>query len=87
MLTLLELHTARLTREQLGELGDRVVSVPNELEDVDALAGAGLGLFAFELAVGAGDRHPFAGAHPQQVDFELGEGGEDIEDPPADNRA
>ena len=49
-------------REQLGELGDRVVSVPNELEDVDALAGAELGLLAFELAVGAGDRHPFAGA-------------------------
>jgi hypothetical protein len=47
---------------------------------VDSLASAELGLLALEFPVGAGDRHPFAGAHPQQVDLEFGEGGEDVEE-------
>jgi hypothetical protein len=62
-------------REQLGELGGRVVFGLDKFEDVDALARAELGLLALELAVGASDRHPFACAHPQQVDLELGERG------------
>ncbi|MBB5782035.1 hypothetical protein [Nonomuraea jabiensis] len=39
------------------------------------LAGGELGLLAFELAAGAGDGHTLAGAHLQQVGFELGEYG------------
>jgi len=39
-----------------------------------------LGLFAAQLAFGAGDGHALAGPHPQQVDFELGEGGQDVEE-------
>ena len=33
-----------------------------------------------ELALGAGDGHAFAGAEPEQVDFEFGEGGQDVEE-------
>jgi hypothetical protein len=35
---------------------------------------------AFEFAVGAGDGHALAGAHLQQVGFELGEDGEHVEE-------
>ncbi|GAA3740183.1 hypothetical protein HDA32_002666 [Spinactinospora alkalitolerans] len=42
------------------------------------LLGAELGLPAAQLALGASDGHAFAGAHPQEVDFELGEGGQDV---------
>jgi hypothetical protein len=44
------------------------------------LLGGELGLAAPEPAFGSGDGHAFAGAHPQQVDFEVGEGGEDVEE-------
>jgi hypothetical protein len=44
------------------------------------LLGAELGLFAAQLALVAGDCHPFAGSHPEQVDFELCEGGQDVEE-------
>jgi hypothetical protein len=49
-----------------------------------ALTGVELRLLAFELAVGAGDRHPLAGAHPQQIDFEFRERREDVEEALAD---
>ena len=55
----------------------------DEVQDVDALASAQFGRLAFELAVGAGDRHPLAGAHPQQVNLEFGERGQDVEEHPA----
>src|SRR5271166_520221 len=42
--------------------------------------GCEFGLLAFELAFGAGDGHAFAGAEPEQVDFEFGEGGQDVEE-------
>lgn len=39
-----------------------------------------LGLLALQLALGPGDRHPFAGAHADQVAFEFGKGREDVEE-------
>jgi hypothetical protein len=45
-------------REQLGQLGDRVVAGPGQTQDVDALASAELGLLAFERAVGTNDAIP-----------------------------
>jgi hypothetical protein len=42
--------------------------------------GGELGRLAAQFAAGAGDGHAFAGAHPQQVDLELGEGGQDVEE-------
>src|SRR5271165_6938364 len=42
--------------------------------------GCEFGLLAFELAFGAGDGHAFAGAEPEQVDLEFGEGGQDVEE-------
>src|SRR5208337_1052985 len=42
--------------------------------------GCEFGLLAFELAFGAGDGHAFAGAEPEQVNFEFGEGGQDVEE-------
>ena len=35
---------------------------------------------ALQLALGPRDRHPLAGAHPNQVDLELGERGQNIEE-------
>jgi hypothetical protein len=32
------------------------------------------------LPFGAGDGHAFAGSEPEQVDFEFGEGGQDVEE-------
>lgn len=39
-----------------------------------------LRLSALELAFCSGDGHAFAGSHAEEVDFELGEGGEDVEE-------
>jgi hypothetical protein len=64
--------------EQLRELSNRMLSGPVEFEQDRALGGAELWCFAFESAFGAGDRHSFAGAHPQQVDLELGERRKDM---------
>ena len=38
------------------------------------------GLLAAQFPPGAGDGHALAGAHADEVGFELGEGGEDIEE-------
>ena len=38
------------------------------------------GLLAAQLPLGAGDGHALAGAHADEIGFELGEGGEDIEE-------
>ena len=42
-----------------------------------------LGLLAPEPALGTGLGHALAGAHPDQVGLELGEGGQDVEEHPA----
>ena len=39
-----------------------------------------LGLFAARFPLGAGDGHALAGTHADEIGFELGEGGEDIEE-------
>ena len=38
------------------------------------------GLLAAQFPLGAGDGHALAGAHADEIGFELGEGGEDIEE-------
>ena len=38
------------------------------------------GLLAAQFPLGAGDVHALAGAHADEVGFELGEGGEDVEE-------
>ena len=38
------------------------------------------GLLAAQFPPGAGDGHALAGAHADEIGFELGEGGEDIEE-------
>ena len=38
------------------------------------------GLLAAQLSLGAGDCHALAGGHADENGFELGEGGEDIEE-------
>ena len=43
-------------------------------------------LAALELALGSSDGHSFAGAHAEEVDFEFGEGGEDVRVSGADVR-
>ena len=40
------------------------------------------GLLAAQFPLGAGDGHALAGAHADEIGFELGEGGEDIEEHP-----
>jgi hypothetical protein len=42
--------------------------------------GESLGCLPRQLAVRASYGHAFAGAHPEQIDFEFGEGGEDVEE-------
>ena len=38
------------------------------------------GLLAAQFPLGAGDGHALAGAHADEICFELGEGGEDVEE-------
>ena len=38
------------------------------------------GLLTAQFLLGAGDGHALAGAHADEIGFELGEGGEDIEE-------
>jgi len=52
-----------------------------ELDQVSLLAGAQLGLLAAQPALGASDGHALAGAQAQQVNLELGKGGQDVEEP------
>ena len=42
--------------------------------------GASLGCLPRSLPLRAGDGHAFAGAEPEQVDFEFGEGGQNVEE-------
>jgi hypothetical protein len=48
------------------------------------LAFAAFGLFAAEPAFGLGDLHAFAGAGTDEVGFEFGDHGQDVEQQPAD---
>ena len=51
------------------------------------LLGGELGLLAPQPALGAGDLHPFARAHPDQVGLELGDHRQHVEQQPADRVA
>ena len=53
-----------------------------ELDQVPGLVGGQLRLLAFEVSLGAGDSHAFAGPHPDQVGLKLGDHGEDVEQQP-----
>jgi hypothetical protein len=50
------------------------------LDEVGLLTGGECRLLAAELALGTGDGHALASLHPQQIDLELGEGGQDVEE-------
>jgi hypothetical protein len=65
--------------EQFGQLDDGVLARLVQLNQVRLLPGGQFGLSA-EFALGFGDSHALAGAHTQQVDLELGEGGQDVEE-------
>jgi hypothetical protein len=51
---------------------------------VGFLAFAEFGLFAAEPAFGFGDLHAFAGSGADEVGFEFGDHGQDVEEEPAD---
>ena len=53
---------------------------PSACAAARGLSGGEFRLLAAELALGAGDSHPLAGAHADQVTLEFGEGGEDVEE-------
>src|SRR3954454_24245253 len=67
-------------REQLGQIADRVIAGVVHAAQLLLLSVGQLGLLALELAPGAGDRHAFAPAQPDQVGLELSEGGQDVEE-------
>src|SRR5258708_36188639 len=49
-------------------------------EGAGLLLGSELGWLAAGLASGASHGHAFAGPHPEEVDLEFGEAGEDVEE-------
>jgi hypothetical protein len=73
--------------EDFHKVGDGVIAGGVHAGELGLLAGGELGLLAAQLAFGAGDGHAFAGAEPEQVDFEFGEGGQDVEEQLAERSA
>jgi len=57
-----------------------------QLDQVGLLTDGQLGWLPAQLPAGSGHGHPFTGAHPQQVDLELGERGQDVEEQLAGSR-
>jgi hypothetical protein len=51
-----------------------------QLHQVRLAGGRQLGRLALQLSLGPRDSHAFAGAHPEQVDLELGEDGQHLEE-------
>ena len=67
-------------REDFGKVADAVVASVVHAPQLACLSGGEFRLLATELALGAGDSHPLAGAHADQVTLEFSEGGEDVEE-------
>lgn len=69
------------------EFGDFRAGVPAavvEGDEVFFLGGGEFRLLAAELALGLGDLHAFSGAGADEVGFEFGDHGQDVEQVPAD---
>src|SRR5271154_3435467 len=67
-------------REQFREIADGIIAgVVHAAQFLLLLVGE-LRPLAAQLAAAAGDRHALAGAQPDEVGFELREGGKDVEE-------
>jgi hypothetical protein len=70
----------RDTLNNFGQLDDGVLPGGMQLHQVGLPRRRQLRRPALEFALRPGDRHTLAGPHPQQVDLELGERGQDGEE-------
>ena len=66
--------------EELGEIADGILAGGMHAAEFPLLSVGQFGLLAAQFPLGAGDDHALAGAHADEISFELGEGGEDIEE-------
>ena len=66
--------------ESLGEIADGILAGDVHAAEFPLLSVGQFGLLAAQFPLGAGDGHALAGAHADEIGFELGEGGEDIEE-------
>ncbi|GAB3290462.1 hypothetical protein GCM10027563_27950 [Parasphingorhabdus pacifica] len=66
--------------EDLGEVGDGVLASAVHPHELALLLGRELGLLATQLPPGLSHGHAFLRPSPQEVNFELGEGGQDVEE-------
>jgi hypothetical protein len=70
--------------EELGDFGAGVFAAVVEGDEVFFLGGGELGLPAAQAALGLGDLHAFAGSCADEVGFEFGDHGQDVEQESAD---
>ena len=66
--------------EELGEIADGILAGGVHAAEFPLLTVGQFGLLAAQFPFVAGDGHALAGAHADEIGFELGEGGEDIEE-------
>ena len=67
-------------REEFGEIADGTFARGMHAAESRCCRWDGLGCLPRSFPLGAGDGHAFAGGQAYEVGFELGEGGEDIEE-------
>ena len=70
--------------EEVGEFGCAVLAGLEQRDKVSFLPGVELGLLATQSSIGLGDFHPFSGAEPNEVGFELRDHGQHVEQQAAD---
>src|SRR6266404_5997063 len=66
--------------EEFRQIVDRVLAGRVHPPQLFVLFVRELGALAPQLPLGAGHRHAFAGPQTDEVDLELGEGGQDVEE-------
>ena len=67
-------------RKDLGQIADGIIAGVVHAAQLVLLFVRQLGLFSAQLPFGSRDGHALPRAHADQVGFELGEGGEDVEE-------
>src|SRR5258706_286819 len=72
--------SAQVAASERGEFGDAVVAGGVYAAQLGLLLGGELGLASPQPSVGSRHGHALAGAEPEEVDLEFGEGGEDVEE-------
>ena len=77
-------HRTSCNFEQFCDLGDGVLSRPVQGYEVGCLVLAEFGHFAAKPALGLGDLHSLTRSGADEVRFELGDHGQDIEQQSAD---